>query len=57
MNKLTYEEWRAIHAVRTTESVVSDLQKKHNIDANTEIEKAMRQEYDYYVNAVANQSI
>lgn len=52
--KLTYKEWRVRHIVNISPEVKEDLKKFHNIDAVDEIEKAMRKEYEYYLNREFN---
>lgn len=48
--KLTYEQWRATLNVTVTDEAIADLKKYHNIDAVEETEKALRQEYEVYLN-------
>ena len=48
--KLTYEEWRARMNVTITHEAITDLKKYHNIDAVAETEKALRKEYEFYLN-------
>lgn len=50
--KLTYEEWRKRYFGKVTiaEGVREDLMQFHNIDADKEIENAMRKEYEFYLN-------
>ena len=51
-NKLTYEEWRDRYTkVAMSEDLKAELHQLHNIDANKEIESAMRKEYDFYLNS------
>ena len=45
--KLTYEEWRNTITVDVPESVVTALRP---INVQTEIEAALRQEYNLYLN-------
>ena len=50
--KLTFEEWRTRYFGKVTmaEDLKEALRQFHNIDANKEIEAAMRQEYNVYLN-------
>lgn len=48
--KLTYEEWRKKYTVEITEDAKNGLKDIHNIDAEKEIESAMRMEYEWYLN-------
>jgi hypothetical protein len=50
--KLSYEEWRTRYFGKVTiaEGVREDLMKFHNVDADREIENAMRKEYESYLN-------
>ena len=50
--KLTYEQWRARLNVTVTDEAIADLKKYHNIDAVEETEKALRREYEFYLNGV-----
>lgn len=45
---LTYEEWKEKYMISITSDVVDDLKKFHDIDAYTEIENAMKKEYEFY---------
>ena len=48
--KLTFEEWRARITVTIADGVRENLKGLHNIDADKEIENAMRKEYEFYLN-------
>lgn len=48
--KLTYEQWRERYSVEITEEARTVLKTLHNVDADLEIEKAMRREYNSYIN-------
>jgi len=50
--KLTYEEWCVLYFGQITipEDVKEDLKRLHNVDADKEIEVAIRKRYDYYLN-------
>ena len=53
IQKLTYEEWRDRYCqVVMAEVLKEELAQLHNIDANKEIEAAMREEYKVYLNSV-----
>ncbi len=49
--KLSYEEWREkFHGTMViSEEVKKELREFHNLDAGTEIEWAMRKEYEFYL--------
>lgn len=47
--KLSYEEWRARQTVNMSPQIREDLKNLHNIDADEEVERAMRTEYEYYL--------
>lgn len=46
---LTYEQWRKTINVNVDETIEQCLKDFHGIDASTEIESALRKEYDEYV--------
>jgi hypothetical protein len=50
--KLSYEEWRDRYwgQVTMADELKVELKQLHNIDADTEIESAMRREYELYLN-------
>jgi len=50
--KLSYEEWRAkyIGTVTISEEAQKGLKDFHNLDAATEVESAIRKEYEFYLN-------
>lgn len=48
--KLTFEEWRKRYTVTIADGVRENLKEFHNIDADKEIENAMRKEYEFYLN-------
>jgi len=50
--KLTYEEWRKRYTVSLDDDIKSQLQELHNIDADAEIEAAMRLEYKFYLDGI-----
>lgn len=51
--KLTYEEWRKrYNTVSWSDDIKSQLKELHNIDADAEIEAAMRMEYDFYLKGI-----
>ena len=52
MIKLTYEEWREkFHGtVSISDDVRKELKEFHDIDADAEIELAIRKEYEFYLN-------
>lgn len=54
--KLSYEEWRNRYFGKVTiaEGVREDLKQFHNIDADQEIENAIRKEYEFYLNGESN---
>jgi hypothetical protein len=47
--KLTYEEWRSLNTVVIDTGVSAALKQQHNIDADAEVESAMRREYEAYL--------
>ena len=47
--KLTYEQWRAKCDVIVTDSVRQALKELCNSDADAEVERAMRKEYEFYL--------
>jgi hypothetical protein len=47
--KLTYEEWRSLNTVVIDTGVSEALKQQHNIDADAEVESAMRREYEAYL--------
>jgi hypothetical protein len=49
--KLTYDEWRLRNTVVISDEVYQALKKFNNIDADAEVERAMRKEYEFYLNA------
>jgi hypothetical protein len=50
MTKMTYEEWRnKINPPEITDVVKAELLKYHDINADLEIENALRREYQYYL--------
>ena len=51
--KLTYEEWRKRYMVSLDDNTKSQLQELHNIDADVEIEAAMRLEYKFYLDGIS----
>lgn len=48
--KLTYEQWRERYSIEITEQARTELKLLHGVDADSEIEQAMRREYDRYIN-------
>ena len=50
--KLNYEEWRKIFTVSISDEARKGLKEFHDIDADEEVEQAMRKEYVFYVNNV-----
>lgn len=50
--KLTYEEWRKRYTVSLGDDIKSQLQELHGIDADAEIEAAMRLEYKFYLDGI-----
>ena len=50
--KLTYEEWRKRYTVSLGDDIKSQLKELHDIDADVEIEKAMRLEYKFYLDGI-----
>lgn len=50
--QLSYEEWRSRYwgQVTMADELKAELKQLHNIDANQEIESAMRREYELYLN-------
>ena len=50
--KLTYEEWRKRYTVSFGNDIKSQLKELHDIDADAEIEAAMRLEYDFYLKGI-----
>ena len=50
--KLTYEEWRKRYTVSLADDIKLQLKELHNIDADAEIEAAMRLEYDFYLEGI-----
>ena len=49
--KLTYDEWRLRNTVVISDEVYQSLKKFNNIDADAEVERAMRKEYEFYLNS------
>jgi len=47
--KLTYEEWREKY-VSISDEARKSLKELHNIDADKEVDQAVRKEYEFYVN-------
>jgi hypothetical protein len=47
--ELTYEEWRSLNTVVIDTGVSAALKQLHNIDADAEVESAMRREYEAYL--------
>jgi hypothetical protein len=47
--KLTYDQWCEQHMATVDPAVREALHEIHGIDADTEIEQARRQEYEFYV--------
>lgn len=51
---LTYEEWRDRYCkVIMADDLKEELTRLHGIDANKEIEAAIRGEYEVYLNSVS----
>jgi len=50
--KLTYEEWRKRYTVSFGDDIKSQLKELHDIDADVEIEEAMRLEYKFYLDGI-----
>lgn len=48
--KLSYEDWRDKFAVKIDGVAIDGLKQFHNIDAVKEVESALRQEYEFYLN-------
>lgn len=48
-DKLTYEQWRQYFSP-VTNDVRTTLKELHNVDADKEIEEAIRKEYEFYIN-------
>jgi uncharacterized protein YijF (DUF1287 family) len=48
--KLTYEEWRLMNTVVISDGARQALKEVH-IDAEAEVERAMRKEYESYLNS------
>ena len=47
---MTYEEWRnKINPPEITDQLKAEILKYHNIDADAEIENALRREYQWYL--------
>lgn len=49
MEKLSYEKWRQVYTVKIDHQMIEDLSNFHDIDADEEIEKIMKQEYQWYL--------
>jgi hypothetical protein len=50
MTKMTYEEWRnKINPPEITDVLKDELLKYHDVNADLEIENALRREYQYYL--------
>lgn len=52
--KLSYEDWREryVGSVSISDEARNSLKEFHNIDADEEVEQALRKEYDFYFNNV-----
>jgi hypothetical protein len=50
VQKLTYEQWREKFTTSVTDKARQALKEYHNIDADAEVEQAIRKEYDFYLN-------
>ena len=48
--KLSYEEWRERMSVVVTDEVRNHMKKFHNLNADEEVEKALKKEYEVYIN-------
>lgn len=48
--KISYEEWRKLHTVEMADDVRDALESFHAIDAEKEVEEALRKEYEFYAN-------
>lgn len=46
---LTYEQWRERYSVEISDAARQELHELHNIDADLEIETAMRRKYNSYI--------
>ena len=55
--QLSYEEWRCRYwgQVTMADELKAELKQLHDIDADTEIESAMRREYELYLKGEYNQ--
>ena len=49
--KLTYDEWRLRNTVVISDEVRQALKEYNNINADAEVERAMRKEYEFYLNS------
>ena len=49
--KLTYEEWRLRNTVVISDEARQALKEFNNINADAEVERAMRKEYESYLNS------
>ena len=49
--KLTYEEWRLRNTVVISDEARQALKEFNNINADAEVEQAMRKEYESYLNS------
>jgi hypothetical protein len=49
--KLTYDEWRLRNTVVISDEVRQTLKEFNNINADAEVERAMRKEYEFYLNS------
>jgi len=47
--KLSYDEWRERMSVVVTDEVRAHMKKYHNLDADVEVEKALKKEYEVYL--------
>lgn len=53
MEILTYDEWRSKIRVNVSEGVEEDMLALHGVDVHSEIDVAMRHEYNLYVDAIS----
>ena len=48
--KLTFEEWCEKYTLPVTDEIRQDMKNRFNLDADKEIELALRAQYQIYIN-------
>jgi hypothetical protein len=46
---LTFDQWKSQYHPKLTQEAIYDLKRFHGIDAEVEVEKISKQEYDLYL--------